>query len=69
MVTIDSFIAEIDAFLQVSGMSPTAFGKAAVGDPCFVSDLRVGRMPGLRIVDKVCKYIKAQSGSSKQAAE
>lgn len=65
MVTAESFVAEVDAFLESSGMSPTAFGKAAVGDPSFVSDLKAGRTPGLRLVDRVCAYIEAQ----KTAAE
>lgn len=60
MITADSFIAEIDAFLAESGMSPTAFGKAAVGDPCFVPDLKAGRMPGLRLVQKVSEFIAAR---------
>jgi len=63
-VTADSFIAEIENFLRRSGMSATAFGKAAVGDPCFVSDLRTGRMPGLRLVQKVQEFISARSGSA-----
>lgn len=57
MNAAESFLAEIDSYLSLSGMSDTAFGKAAVGDPSFVSDLRAGRSPGLRLVDKVRKYI------------
>jgi hypothetical protein len=60
MVTAQSFISEIESFLVDSGMSPTAFGKAAVGDPSFVGDIRTGRMPGLRLVEKVSAYITAQ---------
>lgn len=64
MVTAESFISEIDAFLTESGMSPTAFGKAAVGDPCFVRDLKAGRMPGLRLVQKVSEFIAAKRQAS-----
>ena len=38
-------------------MSDTAFGRAAVGDPNFVADVRGGRMPGLRLVGRVSNYI------------
>lgn len=73
MVTAETFIAEIDAFLEESGMSPSAFGKAAVGDPSFVGDVKGGRMPGLRLVDKVSSFIKAsreaKSAAAAEAAE
>lgn len=70
MVTAESFIAEIDAFLAASGMSPTAFGKAAVGDPSFVSDLKSGgRTPGLRLVDKVNEYIRVQTKPEPDSAD
>lgn len=60
MVTAASFIADIDAFLKETGMSPTAFGKAAVNDACFVSDVRSGRMPGLRLVNTVYDFMAAK---------
>lgn len=60
MLTRDSFLAQIDAFLERSGMTATAFGKAAVGDPSFVPDLRKGRAPGLGLVEKVADYIAKQ---------
>ena len=63
MTAAESFLAEIDDFLDRSGMSATAFGKAALGDPCFVGDMRAGRMPGLRLVEKVQQYIAANSSS------
>jgi len=58
----ESFLAEIEAFLTKSGMSATAFGRAAVGDPNLVRDLRGGegrqqRMPSLRLVERVNKFI------------
>ena len=36
-------LTKIDAFLARTGLSATAFGKAAVGDPNFVRELRGGR--------------------------
>lgn len=60
MVTTQSFIAEIEAFLEETDTSASAFGKAAVGDPCFVSDLKDGRSVGLRLIEKANGYIAAQ---------
>lgn len=59
MNAAESFRNKIEVFLERSGMSPTAFGKAAVGDPNFVEDVRGGRMPSLRLVDKVNEFIAA----------
>jgi len=39
----DPFLAEVESFLTRTGVSPTAFGVAAVNDPRFVFDLRGGR--------------------------
>jgi len=57
MLTADTFKAEIESFLSKSGMTPTAFGRAVVSDPNFVRDVRLGRMPSLRLVEKVQTYI------------
>jgi hypothetical protein len=40
-------------------MSATAFGIAVAKDPNFVHDLRAGRVPNLRMVDRVNQYIAA----------
>jgi hypothetical protein len=60
MMTGESFLADIDAFLNRSGMTATAFGKAAVGDGAFVGDLRRGRQPSLAMVERVAAYIQSQ---------
>jgi hypothetical protein len=39
----DPLLAEIDSFLAEMGMTPTAFGRDALGDPGFVFGLRNGR--------------------------
>lgn len=55
------FIAEIDAFLERSGMSPTAFGWNALKDPRFVSDVKQrGRQPTLGVVARVQEFIRSQ---------
>jgi hypothetical protein len=69
MLTSDQFLAEIESFLAASGMSASAFGRAAVGDPNFVGDLRTkDRMPSLRLVEKVDAYIKANRQSEQAGA-
>lgn len=65
------FLNEVDAFLARSGMTATAFGRAAVSDPNFVADIRGGRAPSLRLVQRVKDFICAQKASahSSEAAE
>ncbi|HZT90342.1 MAG TPA: hypothetical protein VFA12_20545 [Stellaceae bacterium] len=36
-------IAEVEAFLYTHRMTPTAFGRDALGDPTFVFEIREGR--------------------------
>lgn len=65
-------IATIDAFCAARGITKSAFGRSAVGDPCFVFDLEDGREPRRKTVAKVREYIgshgktesKAQTGSA-----
>lgn len=65
MLTGESFLANIEAFLERTGMTATAFGLEAVGDRNFVGDLRQGRMPSLRLVEKVSAYIDVQRAEAK----
>ena len=46
-------LQRIEAFLRESAMPPSVFGRAAVGDPRLVSDLRGGREPGSRLKYRV----------------
>jgi hypothetical protein len=59
MITGKKFLDEIEAFLIKWEMSSTNFGINAVGDGNFVGDLREGRMPSLRLVERVQEYIVA----------
>lgn len=59
------FISEIDAFLTRTGMTPTAFGKAALKDPNFVGDLKKeGRQPTLGVVGRVQEFIRSRETES-----
>jgi len=61
MTLSEQFLADVEAFLSRSGMSPTTFGKEALGDPVFVFDLRNGRKPGLGSVDRVYDFMRAKA--------
>ncbi len=52
-----AFLAEIEAFLARERVSSSTFGRAAVGDPNFVRQLRRGRAPNLRLVDRARAYM------------
>ena len=62
-----SFLAEIDRFLSSAGIDPTALGKQALGDPNFVFDLRKGRSPSTRTIDKVRSWMAQQTAPTAAA--
>ena len=64
-----AFLSEIEAFLARAGIRPSTFGRAAVGDPNFVRELRAGRVPSLRLVDRARAYMAAprRAGESPEA--
>jgi len=64
MRTTDLLLSEIDAFLKASGMTASAFGKAALNDPNFVGDLTKGREPKSRIVERVRSFIEQNEGAA-----
>ena len=51
----------IERHLKESHISATRFGRRAVGDPRFVLDLRAGRRPRRRTVEKVENYLARRS--------
>lgn len=67
MTTIRSFLSEIERFLAESGMSATAFGRAALKDPNFVFDLREGRIPNLAIVERVQTFMRDERVDQRKA--
>jgi sulfate adenylyltransferase subunit 2 len=54
------FLSEIEQFLEAVDIDPTSFGKQALGDPSFVFDLRKGRSPSTRTIDKVRGWMRQQ---------
>jgi hypothetical protein len=51
----------IERHMRLTGMSPSRFGREAMGDPAFVEDLRTGRKPRQTTLDRVRKYLEDQS--------
>lgn len=47
----------IERYLKAGRVPPTRFGRAAVGDPNFVFNLRDGRDPRDRTVERVVAYL------------
>ena len=54
----------IEHHLTATGVAATRFGRAVVGDPRFVEDLRAGRTPRERTVTKVARYLDHRDSSS-----
>ena len=53
----EQFLNEIEAYLEKSGMWPSEFGVATMGDPSFVMRLRKGGDPRSSTIDKVRKWM------------
>jgi 2,4-dienoyl-CoA reductase-like NADH-dependent reductase (Old Yellow Enzyme family) len=53
-------LERIEKHLKSRRMPPTRFGRAAVGDPRFVFDLREGREPRSATVKRVLAYLEAE---------
>ena len=58
-----SFLTEIEAYLAKTQLDPTSLGKQALGDPSFVFDLRKGRSPSTRTIEKLRSWINAQGAT------
>ena len=66
--TQEPLLAEIEGFLEATGMAPSAFGRKTLSDPNFVRDLRAGRRkPRERTEGYVRRWMKANR--PKEAAE
>lgn len=51
-------LRDVEKFLKVSNTPATRFGRQAMGDPRFVFDLRNGREPGVRTVNRVLAFLE-----------
>lgn len=61
MITVAEFLSRIERFIARKGLTESAFGKNALGDPNFVLELRRGRSPHLRTIERVERYMRGKS--------
>ena len=65
MDTLEEYVrSRIGAFLESTGISPTRFGRMAVGDPHLVRRIEAGRSLTLRRADRVLAFIADYAGGS-----
>jgi hypothetical protein len=57
MMTQADLIRAVDRHLEQERISPTAFGRKVARDPNLVFDLRGGRSPQLRLVERIMAEI------------
>ena len=63
-----AFLTDIERFLAEAAIDPTALGKQALGDPSFVFDLKKGRSPSTRTMDRVRVWMRQRQPQSTIAA-
>lgn len=56
-----SVLIKIDRYIRSTGMPVTKFGRLAVNDPRLVHDLKHGRQPGRRIVERIEAFIEGDA--------
>lgn len=52
-------LREVENFLRAAKIPPARFGREAMGDPRFVFDLRNGREPRPRTVEKLRRFLES----------
>jgi hypothetical protein len=60
-------LPEIEAYLEHSRIAPSRFGRTVVGDPRFVEDLRAGRRPRRKTMEKVRIYLAERQPTTRPA--
>jgi len=60
-------LQRIEAYMKEHRVPPARFGRDAVGDPCFVFDLRDGREPRRRTIARVDAYLASGRSEGEQA--
>lgn len=53
-----ALLCEIGRACEQSKLKPTTFGRIAMGDPCFVFDMRRGRNPRAQTVEKLRRFLE-----------
>jgi predicted transcriptional regulator len=62
MSTQKTFLMEVEAFLDRTGMAPSRLGSLALGDPSLVAELRGGRDLKASTMDRVRKCMRDHEG-------
>ena len=57
-------IRQIEAYMRRTRVSPSRFGREALGDPNFVTNLREGREPRPATVERVMAFIRTQDDAA-----
>ena len=52
-------LREVENFLRSSKVPPARFGREVMGDPRFVFDLRNGREPRPRTVERIRRFLES----------
>jgi len=60
MMTDQTLLRDIEAFLRDHQMSPSRFGLEAMGDGALVAQLRAGRSLSLRNAERVVRFMQSQ---------
>jgi hypothetical protein len=51
-------LREVENFLRLTKIPPARFGREAMGDPRFVFDLRNGREPRHRTIERIRRFLE-----------
>mgnify|MGYP000715152582 CR=1 FL=1 len=65
---ITSLVADIEVFIRRQGLTPTDFGRVAIGDPNLYRQLKKGRNPRLETMDRIRAFIRANDRQEAGAA-
>lgn len=64
MLTHAKLVEAVDRHLAATGESASAFGKRVANDPKLVFDLRDGRSPQLRLVERILAAVAPQTAEA-----
>ncbi|WP_129794011.1 hypothetical protein [Sphingosinicella sp. CPCC 101087] len=57
-------LMRVNAYLRRTNIPATRFGREVVGDPNFVLELREGREPRRRTIERVLDFIEAAEAAA-----
>lgn len=67
MTANQQLLAEINAFLKISGMAATTFGKVAAGNSQIVERMVAGGSVTLRTADRIRNFIRRKTEELEKA--